>query len=129
MKKEIGITIITFFISMSFAIAQGPGGGPRLTVAERIKTVNEKIADFKLDNGKLAQADSVYSTYYTAIQKLRDDMITAGGEPDRETMRANMMKFSSTRDEQLKQIFTEEQYKKWKNDIEPTMRPQRPNRQ
>lgn len=129
MKKQIGIIMIALLVNLSFAIAQGPGGGPRLSVAERIKAVNEKIADFKLDDKKLTRTDSVFSTYYTAIQKLREDMMAAGGEPDRDAMRASMMKLSSTRDEQLKQIFTDEQFKKWKNDIEPAMRPQRPNRQ
>lgn len=129
MKKQIGIIMIALLVNLSFAIAQGPGGGPRLSVAERIKAVNEKIADFKLDDKKLTRTDSVFSTYYTAIQKLREDMMAAGGEPDRDAMRAGMMKLSGTRDEQLKQIFTDEQFKKWKNDIEPAMRPQRPNRQ
>lgn len=129
MKKQIGIIMIALLVNLSFAIAQGPGGGPRLSVAERIKAVNEKIADFKLDDKKLTRTDSVFSTYYTAIQKLREDMMAAGGEPDRDAMRASMMKLSSTRDEQLKQIFTDEQFNKWKNDIEPAMRPQRPNRQ
>ncbi len=129
MKKQIGIIMIALLVNLSFAIAQGPGGGPRLSVAERIKAVNEKIADFKLDDKKLTRTDSVFSTYYTAIQKLREDMMAAGGEPDRDAMRAGMMKLSGTRDEQLKQIFTDEQFKKWKNDIEPAMRPQRPNKQ
>ena len=129
MKKQIGIIMIALLVNLSFAIAQGPGGGPRLSVAERIKAVNEKIADFKLDDKKLTRTDSVFSTYYTAIQKLREDMMAAGGEPDRDAMRAGMMKLSGTRDEQLKQIFTDEQFNKWKNDIEPAMRPQRPNKQ
>jgi protein CpxP len=33
------------------------------------------------------------------------------------------------RDAKLKAIFTDDQYNKWKNDIEPAMRPQRGNRQ
>ena len=129
MKKQIGITLISIVLGISITIAQGPGNGPKLTVAERVKAVNEKIADFNLGPDKLAQADSVYATYYTAIQKQRDEMMAAGGTPDRDAIRATMMKLSSTRDEQLKQIFTTEQFNKWKNDIEPSLRPQRPNRQ
>lgn len=130
MKKQIGFTVIALLVSISFVLAQGPGNnGPKLTIPERIKVVNDKIADFKLSPDKLAQADSVFSNYYTAVQKQRDDMMAAGGTPDRDAMRANMMKLSGARDEQLKQIFTDEQFQKWKNDIEPTLRPQRPNRQ
>jgi protein CpxP len=40
-----------------------------------------------------------------------------------------MLKLNIDRDEQLKQIFTDDQFKKWKDDIEPALRPQRPNRQ
>ena len=34
-------------------------------------------------------------------------------------------KCRSDRDEKLKTIFTDDQYKKFKNEIEPTLRPQR----
>jgi protein CpxP len=34
-------------------------------------------------------------------------------------------KLMEERDEKLKKIFTDEQYKKWKDEIEPTTRPQR----
>lgn len=127
-KKQIALSIVAFFISTTFILAQG-GGAPRMSIEDRVKAVNEKLADFKLDNAKLAKTDSVFATYYTAIQKQRDDMMAAGGAPDRDAMRTKMMKLSSDRDDQLKQIFTDDQFKKWKNDIEPAMRPQRPNRQ
>ena len=129
MKKQIAVSIIAFFVSITFVMAQGPGGGQRMSVEDRVKAVNEKIADFKLDNDKLSKTDSVFTTYYTAMQKQRDEMMAAGGTPDRDAMRTKMMKLSSDRDEQLKTIFTDDQFKKWKNDIEPAMRPQRQNRQ
>ena len=56
-------------------------------------------------------------------------MMSSGGTPDRDVMRAKMLKLNIDRDEQLKLIFTDDQFKKWKDDIEPAMRPQRPNRQ
>lgn len=108
-------------------MAQGKGG-PRLTLEERIKVVNEKLTDFKLDIDKLAKTDGVFTVYYNAIQKQREEMRASGGEPDRDAMRDKMLELSIDRDEQLKLIFTAEQFKKWKDDIEPTMRPQRQNR-
>ena len=126
MKKQIALSVMAVFITMSAVIAQG--GGPRLTIEERIKAVNEKLTDFKLDKDKLAKTDSVFTTYYNAVQKQREEMMTGGGEPDRSAMRDKMQKLAIDRDEQLKTIFTDEQFKKWKTDIEPAMRPQRQNR-
>ena len=129
MKKYFGLVVAAFLINTTFIMAQGFGGGPRLTVQERLKLVNEKLVDFKLDNAHQNKSDSIFTVYYTAIQKQRDEMVAAGGEPDRDARRANMQKLSLERDNELKTIFTDEQFKKWKNDIEPTMRPQRSNRQ
>lgn len=127
MKKQIVFIIGALFFSIPFLMAQGQGG-PRLTLEERIKVVNEKLTDFKLDVDKLAKTDGVFTVYYNAIQKQREEMRASGGEPDRDAMRDKMLKLSIDRDEQLKLIFTAEQFKKWKDDIEPTMRPQRQNR-
>ena len=50
----------------------------------------------------------------------------AGGMPDRETMMAEMKKYSDAQDEMIKAMLTEEQFAIWKDKIEPSMRPQRP---
>ncbi len=128
MKKQIALSVLAFFVSMAFIMAQGQGG-PRLTIEERVKAVNEKLIDFKLDNDKLAKTDSIFTAYYTSIQKQREEMMSVGGTPDRDAMRDKMLKLNIDRDEQLKLIFTDDQFKKWKQDIEPAMRPQRQNRQ
>ena len=129
MKKQIALSIVAFCLSVGFAMAQQGRGGPRLTVAERVKAVNEKLTDFKLDKNKLSTTDSIFTTYYTTVQKEREAMMSGGETPDREAMKSKMLKLNIDRDEQLKQIFTEDQFKKWKDDIEPAMRPQRQNRQ
>lgn len=128
MKKQIALSILAVFVTMASVIAQGQGG-PRMTVEERVKAVNEKLADFKLAPDKLAKTDSIFTAYYTTMQKEREAMMSSGGTPDRDAMRAKMLKLNIDRDEQLKLIFTDDQFKKWKDDIEPAMRPQRPNRQ
>jgi len=130
MKKQIVLLAIVFLVNTTLTMAQGQGGGrPIMSVAERVRAVNEKLVDFKLDGDKSAKVDSVFSTYYTTMQKQRQDMLQGGGTPHRDAMRTQMMKLSSDRDDQLKQLFTDNQFKKWKDDIEPAMRPQRPNRQ
>ena len=128
MKKQIALSLMALFVTMAFVMAQSQGV-KRLTVAERVKAVNEKLADFKLDNDKLTKTDSVFTAYYTSMQKQREEMMSGGGTPDREAVRDKMLKLNIERDEQLQLIFTNDQFKKWKEDIEPALRPQRQNRQ
>jgi protein CpxP len=128
MKKQIVLSILAFFLTIGFVTAQDQRG-PRFTVEERVKAVDEKLAEFKLDKDKQSKTDSVFTSYYTTMQKEREAMMSGGGTPDREAMRSKMLKLNIDRDEQLKQIFTDDQFKKWKDDIEPALRPQRPNRQ
>lgn len=129
MKKQVPLLMLAFFLNIGFIMAQQDQRGPRMTVEERVKAVDEKLADFKLDKDKQAKADSVFTNYYATMQKEREAMMSGGGTPDREAMRSKMLKLNIDRDEQLKQIFTDDQFKKWKDDIEPSLRPQRPNRQ
>jgi hypothetical protein len=55
------------------------------------------------------------------MQELR-----AGGNMDRDAMMAEMKKFSEAQDEILKAVLTADQFTIWKEKIEPSMRPQRP---
>lgn len=126
MKKQIAAVIITALFSIGTASAQG-GGGPRKTVPERVKEVMEKLVDFKLDKAKSDQADSIFTNFFTSQQKMMEEMRAGGGAPDREVMRESRRKLVDERDTKLKTVFTEEQFKKWKDEIEPSMRPARGN--
>lgn len=127
MKKQVALLTIAVFMGLVSVMAQGQGGN-RMTPEERVKALNEKLTPLNLDKDQLAKTDSVFTNYYTALKKERDEMM-ASGNMDRDAMREKMKKYGKERDDQLKQIFTEDQYKKWKDDIEPTMRPQRQNTQ
>jgi periplasmic protein CpxP/Spy len=128
MKKQIAAVIITALFSIGTACAQG-GGSSRKTVPERVKEVMEKLVDFKLDKAKSDQADSIFTSFFTSQQKMMEEMRAGGGTPDREVMRENRRKLVDERDTKLKTVFTEEQFKKWKDEIEPSMRPARGNGQ
>ena len=123
MKKQI--LMVLSFALIGVVTLQAQGQMPRRTVEERVKIVKEKLVDFKLDNDKSVQTDSVFSSFYRSIDKMREEMMSGGGQPDREVMREKFQKLAAERDEKLKKIFTEDQYKKWKDVIEPTLRPQR----
>ena len=125
MKKAI--FLLTIAITGVLAVqAQGGGGGfQRRTPEERLKMVKEKLTDLKLDKDQTTKSDSAFLDFYKAQDKVFEDMRAAGGAPDRDAMREKMQKLAAERDEKLKKIFTEDQFKKWKDEIEPTTRPQR----
>jgi protein CpxP len=126
MKKQILLLVAAAVLSIATVNAQG---FQRKTVEERVKETMDKIADFKLDKTNSDKTDSTFTTFYRAQQKMMEDMMAGGGQVDRDAMRAGRQKLADERDAQLKLIFTDDQYKKWKDEIEPSMRPQRGNRQ
>jgi periplasmic protein CpxP/Spy len=124
MKKVI--LLLAIAITGVLAVqAQGGGGFQRRTPEERLKLTKEKLADLKLDKDQTTKSDSVFMDHYKAQDKIFEEMRAAGGAPDREQMREKMQKLAGERDEKLKKIFTEDQFKKWKDEIEPALRPQR----
>jgi protein CpxP len=128
MKKSIILAAFAVLIGVFSAQAQGGNGGgggfQRRTVEERVKSVMEKLGDLKLDKDQTTRTDSAFSEFYRAQDKAMQEM-RAAGQPDREKMRETRQKLEADRDEKLKKIFTEAQFKKWKDEIEATTRPQR----
>jgi biopolymer transport protein ExbB/TolQ len=123
MKKVI--LLLAIAITGAFAVqAQGGGGFQRRTPEERLKQVKEKLVDLKLDGDQTTKSDSTFMEFFRAQNKMFEEM-RSGGAPDREQMREKNQKLAADRDEKLKKIFTEDQFKKWKDEIEPSMRPQR----
>ncbi len=123
MKTKFSFLMVCMFAALVNINAQG-GGQPR-TVEERVKTTMEKLAPLALDKDQTAKTSVVFTDTYTAAQKKRDEMMAGGGQPDRDKMREEMQKLNADRDEKLKKIFTADQYKKFKDEIEATLR-QRP---
>ena len=126
MKSKLFVLVLSLFVFAAAANAQGGGQGPqRRTVEERVKAIDEKFADFKLDKDKSTQVDSIFATYYRATDKLREEAMAGGGQPDFQALREKMTPLITERDDKLKKVLTEDQFKKWKDEIEPSMRPQR----
>lgn len=96
----------------------------RRTVEERVKAAHEKLdSAFKFDAAKQTKIDSAFATYYREQDKIREELRSgSGGErPDFETMRAKMQPAIEARDKELKALLTEAEFKKWKDEIEPSM--------
>jgi len=128
MKKIILLTLAVVFLGIA-SQAQG-GGFQRRTVEERVKMVHDKIdSAFKPAADKLSAIDAAFTDFYKAQDKIREEMMSGGDRPDMQAMRAKMEPITTERDEKLKKALSEDQYKKWKDEIEPSMRPQRAPRQ
>ncbi|MBS1509570.1 MAG: hypothetical protein JST86_01920 [Bacteroidetes bacterium] len=128
MKKQILLAAVAALFSFTAVQAQGGGNFQRRTPEERLKPIHEKIdSAFKLDADKMKKVDDIFLNSFKEWDKTMEDM-RAGGQPDREAMMAARQKNTDDRDAKLKEVLTADQYKTWKDQIEPATRPQRGNR-
>jgi len=126
MKTKITLMISSFILLAIVSNAQG--GFHRRTVEERVQMAQQKFdSAFKLDKAKLADVDSVFANYYRGQDKIREEMMSGGGQPDFQAMREKMQPLMDERDKKLEGILTADQYKTWKDAIEPSLRPRRQN--
>ena len=128
--KKMSLVLLAS-LALAATISAQPGGGfQRQTPEQRAAAIHQKLdSAFKIEASKLATLDTALIALYKA-QDAKMQEIFSSGETDRDAMRATMMeerkKYSDSRDEMIKAIVTEEQFKIWKETIEPSMRPQRP---
>ena len=122
MKKQLIFMAIAAIFSITTVNAQG--GGQRMTAEERIKFTIEKMAPLKLDADTKAKADYIITEVIKGLEKATDEIRANGG--DREAIMAKRKEITDARDARFKLIFTEAQLKQWKDEIEPSLRPQRP---
>ena len=119
MKTKISMLIALFF---AIAIGANAQGMQRRTVEERVKSVMDKLTDsLQLNQDEQQKTSAVFTDYYTSMDKMREDARASGNRPDR----SQFEKMMNDRDDKLKAIFTDDQYKKYKDQVEATLRPQR----
>jgi len=121
MKKQLLLGAFAILLSLGSVHAQE---GQRQTPEERTKTAMEKIAVFNLDADAKSKTEVIISDYYNTAQKAMQAM-RESGSTDREAMMAKRKELATERDNKLKAIFTADQFKKWQEEIEPSLRPQR----
>lgn len=115
---------ISMLVALLFAVTIGVNaqGMQRRTVEERVKSVMDKLTDsLALDQSEQDKTSAVFKDYYTAQDKMREDARASGNRPDR----SEFEKMMNDRDDKLKAIFTDDQYKKYKDHVEASLRPQR----
>ncbi len=126
MKKKLLLLIAAICFNVTFLMAQG--NMQRLTPEERTKTAIEKMSSLKLDSTTKSKTEVIMLNFYNSQQKAMQEM-RASGSMDRDALMAKRKELVETRDGELKLIFTQEQLKKWIDEIEPGLRPQRPSQQ
>lgn len=121
MKTKM-VLLLTFLFAATFStFAQRQ----MQTVEERVKTVMDKLSPLNLNKEQQVKTQTVFTDYYTSMQKVMQDARSTGQRPDRSVFE----KATSDRNAALKNIFTDDQYKKFKDELEETLRPQRRNNQ
>jgi hypothetical protein len=120
--------VLTACFALAVAASAQPGGGfTRRTPEERAASIHQKLdSAFKLDAATLAKVDTAMVALFKAQDAKRQELMASGpGSVDRETIMAEMKKFSDAQDEILKAVLKEEEFTIWKEKIQPSMRPQR----
>lgn len=121
MKKSIIISMLFIAMGNLSVMAQGGGGFQQRTPEERLKTVHFKLdSAFKLDAAKMAMVDSIFLASYKETDKMREEFMNSGSQ-DFQAMREKMQPITQARDEKLKPVLGDANFKIWKEQIEPTM--------
>jgi periplasmic protein CpxP/Spy len=118
MKSKFTMLMAFILMATTSIFAQGM----RQTVPERVKATMDKMTTpLGLNDTQVTSTSAVFTDYYTAQQKMFEDARASGERPDRGAFE----KMADDRDTKLKAIFTADQYTKFKNEVEATLRPQR----
>ncbi|HEX2684683.1 MAG TPA: hypothetical protein VHL77_12150 [Ferruginibacter sp.] len=123
MKKQLVLVAFAAMFSITAVNAQG-GGGQRMTPEERTKATIEKMAPMNMDAETKTKVEAIILESSNAQQKAMEEM-RASGSFDREAWGTKRKEMADARDAKLKAVLTEAQFKQWKDEIEPSLRPQR----
>ncbi len=119
MKAKFTMLIALILMATTGIYAQGM---QRMTVPERVKATMDKITPaLNLDATQQSKTEGVFTDFFTSQMKMFQDARASGNRPDR----SEFQKLMDDRDAKLKEIFTADQYTKYKNEVEASLRPQR----
>ncbi|MGJ7030712.1 hypothetical protein [Niabella hirudinis] len=97
-------------------------------VADKVNTVLAKFdTTIKPDKAKRSSIETIFTDFYAAQDKLRNNIqgsstLAQGLQQDYQSVRKQNDRLFTERDSQLKKALSAEEYKKWKEDIEPSIR-------
>lgn len=128
MKTKAVILAFVLFILAGVLNAQGS----KRSVESRVDNVMEKFEVLKLDKATTETVTEIFTDFYTAQDKIRDNIqgpsttLAQGfARQDYQSVRKQNEKIIDDRDKRLKKVLTTDQYKKWTDEIEPSIRSKR----
>lgn len=113
MKSKITMLLAFVFLAAYSLNAQMQ----RMSVEDRVKATMDRLSPLKLNADQQKKASDVFTNFYTNQQKMMQEARDKGERPDRSAFQ----KATEDRDAELQKIFTEDQFKQFK-DQESTMR-------
>lgn len=123
MKKTIVALAALLFAGTVSSFAQG--GFQMPTPEDRVKRVHAKMdSAFKLDETKAKQVDDLFLEFYKQQDKVRQELMESNGgnfQGMREQMQEKMKPQQETLDAKVKPILGDDNFKIWKEQIEPTL--------
>lgn len=122
MKKKIIYLLSSFLLITGLSFAQD--GRQLQTPEERAQATLVKMEPLKLTDEVKKQTETILVDFYKSVQEAMREM-RESGTGDREAMMTKRAELVKVRDEKLAKIFSAEQFKIWKADVEPTTLPQR----
>ena len=124
MKKTIVVIALIMLAGTVSSFAQGGGGFQMPSPEERVKRVHAKMdSAFKLDETKMKQVDAAYLDYYQKQDKVREEVMAGGGGGGGfQLMQEKMKPHTDELDAKLKTTLGDDNFKVWKEQIEPTLR-------
>ena len=124
MKKTIVALAVLLVAGTVSSYAQG--GFQMPTPEERVKRMHAKLdSAFKLDEAKAKQVDDLYLEFYKTQDKVRQELMDGNGgnfQGMREQMEEKMKPHQEALDAKLKPILGDDNFKIWKEQVEPTLR-------
>lgn len=123
MKKTIVALAVILLAGTASTFAQGGGDFQMPTPEERVKRVHAKMdSAFKLDETKMKQVEAAYLDYYQKQDKVREEvMANGGGGGGFQAMQEKMKPLTEELDGKLKPILGDNNFKIWKEQVEPTL--------
>jgi Spy/CpxP family protein refolding chaperone len=117
LKKTIATAMMVVLSSVALAQDAPPPPHPPAppSAEEMLKHMHEKFSDLKLNAAQQKQMDEVFKQFFQQVEQLhKDNPPPPPPPPPSEKVKAQMDKLVADRDEKLKKLLTEEQFKNFK---------------
>lgn len=120
--------VVVFILAALAGKTQPPQGPPKPpSVEERLKRTNEVLLkDIPLNASQKTAIETAFKKFFAAEDKLRKDNPPPPPPPPDPKVKEAMDKLVKKRDEQVKKVLTDEQFKKYKESAKKLHPPKLP---